>query len=368
MPEHAKIADKLTILRSLSHDAGGHSNGPQRLLTGHFSPTERELPEHPDCLAVANYLRRKRGREIINYIGLTTSETDTPIYSVGPAYLGQTYAPFMVFNDVQKPDYKIGLDLGRAGAQLPLRRGLLANIDRSRGTEAEETMDEFQQQALDLYVGGHARRAFDLEQEPAAIRDRYGRTGWGQQCLLARRLVEAGVDLVTVTLSGPETFSRPKNGDGNWDDHAVNTHIFQSLKARIGNFDRCVAGLIEDLCDRGLDQRVLVIVAGEFGRTPRITYGNRQYTGMRQPGRDHWPYAMSILFAGGGIAGGQVVGATNRNGEHPIERPVRVQDFLATIYRHLGIDYFNAQVPHSTGRPMPILASGQPIAELTART
>jgi uncharacterized protein (DUF1501 family) len=180
--------------------------------------------------------------------------------------------------------------------------------------------------------------------------------------LLARRLVEHGVDLVTVSLYGPEC-----GGAANWDDHAVNCHIFDTLKPRCENFDRCVTALIEDIYARGLDRRVLVVVTGEFGRTPRISYQVGTSSRVTQPGRDHWPRAMSILFAGGGIPGGQVIGATNRLGEHPIAREVGPRDFLATIYRHLGIDAAAVHVPDATGRPVAILPEGSPIAELTAR-
>ena len=191
---------------------------------------------------------------------------------------------------------------------------LLGQIDQRAGDPNTELMGEFQQQALDILSRPDAHRAFDLEREPAALRDRYGRTAWGQQCLIARRLVEAGVDLVTVTLCGPEA-----GGAGNnWDDHAVNCHIFDALKKRAENFDRCVTTLISDLYDRGLDGRVLVIVTGEFGHMLCISRAVGSVTKVEQPGRDHWPQAMAILFAGGGAPGGQVIGATNRRGEHPV--------------------------------------------------
>ncbi len=194
------------------------------------------------------------------------------------------------------------------------------------------------------------------------MRDRYGRTAWGQQCLLARRLVEAGVDLVTVTLAGPEA-----GGAGaNWDDHAVNCHIFDALEKRCENFDRCVSALLGDLHDRGLSERVMVVVSGEFGRTPHISRAVGSVTKVSQPGRDHWPAAMSMLFSGGGVTGGQVIGATDRLGRHPVRRQVGPWDFLATVYAHLGIDAASASVPDPTGRPVPILPEGEPIAELTA--
>lgn len=170
-----------------------------------------------------------------------------------------------------------------------------------------------------------------------------------------------GVDLVTATLNGP-LCGRTQS----WDDHAVNHHVFDAMKSRAPYFDQAVTALIEDIYQRGLDRRVMVIVAGDFGRTPRISYAADSSSGVMQPGRDHWPHAMSFLFSGGGISGGQVIGATDRRGEHAIERRVGVGDFLATVYRHLGIDAERVEIRDITGRPVPILREGKPIPELTA--
>lgn len=360
LPRHAAIADKFTLLRSLNHQAACHANGPQALMTGHHTDRQTWHPDHPDCLAIANYLRWRPNRDIPNYVGLTTAPWITPVPAIGPAYLGRIYEPFAIVNDPGRPGFRVGLEDQPDSQRLPDRRGMLHQFDRSPRSTASRNMDLFHQQALDILMGTRARRAFDLEQEPAPLRDKYGRNGWGQQCLLARRLVEAGVDLVTVTLSGQEA-----GGAANWDDHAVNCHIFDTLKPRALKFDSCVSALIEDLYDRGLDRRVLLIVTGEFGRTPRISYAVGTSSQVTQPGRDHWPQAMSILFAGGGIPGGQVIGATNRLGEYPVQRRVGPRDFLATIYRHLGIDAASVHLPDSTGRPIPILPEGAPIPELT---
>jgi hypothetical protein len=229
--------------------------------------------------------------------------------------------------------------------------------------------DAFQGQALNLLTGPAARRAFDLSLEPDRVRDRYGRNSWGQRCLLARRLVEAGVDLVTAALNGPLC-----GRVGNWDDHAVNHHVFEAMKYRAPFFDRAVAALVDDLHERGMGRRVLLVVGGDFGRTPRISYVPSSgggvasgAAGVTQPGRDHWPHAMSFLFSGGGIAEGQVVGSTDGRGEHPADRRVGVGDFLATLYRHLGIDAEHAAIREPGGRPVPLLQQhGAPIRELTA--
>ena len=221
---------------------------------------------------------------------------------------------------------------------------------------------------MNLLTGPEARRAFDLSQEHPRVRDRYGRNAWGQRCLLARRLVEAGVDLVSVALNGP-LYGRV----GNWDDHAVNHHVFDAMKYRCPFFDRAVSALVEDLHDRGLGERVLLVVGGDFGRTPKISYAASTgggvasgAEGVTQPGRDHWPHAMSFLFSGGGTAPGQVIGSTDRLGERPKDRRVGVGDFLATLYRHLGIDAEKESVRGPDGRPVPLLQQGgAPIRELT---
>jgi hypothetical protein len=203
--------------------------------------------------------------------------------------------------------------------------------------------------------------------EPDRVGDRYGRNTWGQRCLLARRLVVAGIDLVATTLNGPLC-----GRVGNWDDHAVNHHVFEAMKYRAPRFDQAVAALVEDLHDRGLDRRVLLVVGGDFGRTPRIPHAPSSgggaasgAAGVMQPGRDHWPHAMSFLFSGG-IPERRDVGVTNRRGEHPSDRRVSVGDFLATLYRHLGVDAEHAAIRDPAGRPVPLLQqTGAPIAELT---
>ena len=169
------------------------------------------------------------------------------------------------------------------------------------------------------------------------------------------------MDLVTTSLDGPLC-----GRVGNWDDHAVNHHVFDAMKLRCRYFDQAVSALIEDIYLRGLDRRVLVVVTGEFGRTPKISYAKDSASGVEQPGRDHWPRACSLLFSGGGIDGGRVVGATDRLGADVIRRRVGVRDFLATIYHHLGIDAASLTLRDRTGRPVPALPDGQPIPELTA--
>ena len=229
-----------------------------------------------------------------------------------------------------------------------------------------EAVDDFDRQALSLLTSIKAKDAFDLTQEDQKTRERYGMNQWGQQCLMARRLVEAGVEIVTTEFDGPLC-----GRVANWDDHAVNHHVFEAISYRAPFFDQAISALIEDVYARGLNKRVLVVVTGEFGRTPRISHvassGGGVASGEKgtvQPGRDHWPRANTMLFAGGGIETGQIIGKTDSRGEDPVERRVGPLDFLATLYNHLGIDGQNTAVPDLSGRPIPILARGKVIPEL----
>jgi len=246
-------------------------------------------------------------------------------------------------------------------------RARLDTIDRKFDSRRElAALDEFEVQAMTLLTNSQTKAAFDLSQEDEKTRDRYGRNSWGQQLLMARRLVEAGVDVLTTSLHGP-LCGRVQN----WDDHAVNHNVFEAMKFRAEAYDQAVTALIEDIYERGLDKRVLVVVTGEFGRTPKIEYspstgaGNASApAGTKQPGRDHWPRAFSNLWAGGGLATGRVIGATDKRGEDAVERRCGPGDFLATIYHHLGIDASQAFITDFNGRPTPIVDHGRPIAEL----
>ena len=182
---------------------------------------------------------------------------------------------------------------------------------------------------------------------------------------MARRLIEAGVTFVSVVMENPYQSGVEwlKNGTYNWDSHAVNCHLFDDLSVRLPIYDQAVTALIEDMTQRGLTERTLVIVTGEFGRTPRINEQIGTQTGVSQPGRDHWPQAMSMLTFGGGMRTGQVIGSTNSKGEHPQDRPLTPNDLWATVYHHLGIDPEYSFIDHQ-GRPMPILPFGEPIEEL----
>jgi len=373
LPRLARISDRYAILRSMAHTGGGHPSGSLQLLAGDPDPQDKLKPVYPDFMTVAHYLRPAANRKLPGYVGVNPVVRYDNFTIAGPGYLGESYAPFAVIGDPNSPSFRVpnvGVEHPGRAEQLGERVGLQKQFDALRRdldhSGVMGAMDRFEGQALDLLTSPEAARAFDLSREPDRVRDRYGRNQWGQQCLMARRLVEAGVGVVTTTFDGPLC-----GRVGNWDDHAVNHHVFDALKYRLPFFDQAVTALVEDVHDRGLGKKVLVIVTGEFGRTPRISYVASSGGGVAsgavgtvQPGRDHWPRANSLLWAGGGIAGGQVIGATDRRGEDVVERRVGPQDFLATVYHHLGIDYERATIPDFSGRPVPIVRDGKPIPEL----
>jgi uncharacterized protein (DUF1501 family) len=363
LPRHAQVAQRCTILRSLVHTGFCHDNGPRQIFSGHPITAQSPRPETPDLFAVAHLLRDDPSRPLPGYVGVN------PIPYIGAAYLGRAHEAFGVYGDPNSPQFQvpnIALKEGEAVRRLNGRMGLRQQLDQvSRRVDqaaSRRGFDAFQTQAWNVLTGPEARRAFDIGLEDSRTRDRYGRNTWGQQCLLARRLVEAGVDLVTTTLNGPLC-----GRTGSWDDHAVNHHVFDAMKKRAPLFDQAVAALIEDLHERGLDRRVLLIIGGDFGRTPRISYAPDSASGVKQPGRDHWPSATSFLFSGGGISPAQVIGATDRRGEYVTDRRIGVGDFVATVYHHLGLDAEHITIPDRNGRPVAILPEGKPIKELLAR-
>lgn len=375
LPRLATMADRLALVRSIAHSSGGHFNGSRRMLSGDFAPPDIEsrTPRAPDWMTVANALRGRQRRQLPRYVGVNPIEKYDGVPIAGPHFLGSMYSVFPVTGDPSQPNFgllEMGSDDHEKRTRIQARVELHKSLDRIRNdldvAGVMDSHDQYLQQAVDLMLSPEARVAFDLTREPQKIRERYGMHPWGQQCLLARRLVEAGVEIITTQFDGPLC-----GRVSNWDDHAVNHHVFKALQFRAPYFDQAVSTLISDLSERGLDRRVLVVVAGEFGRSPRI-YSNPSSGegvasapfGVVQPGRDHWPQAGSVLVACGGIRAGQVIGATDRLGEAPIERRLGPEDLLATIYSHLGFDPHSATLRDASGRPLPILERGSPIAGL----
>jgi hypothetical protein len=368
LPRHARVADRFTIIRSIAHAFADHGGGHKRFLTGRdpLSPVGF-VNDYPMVGSMVARVRQGHSVGVPNYIAGTDGGRDgIDVFSFGAAYLGPSTYPFMVVGDPSAPAFEVkNLSLPPAlQGRVEERLQLLGSLDAvPPGRDPAGTMgamDGLRRRAVDLVTTDTARKAFDLSREPAALRERYGMHPWGQRALLARRLVEAGASFVTMVLENPVPPGKPMPPDVvyNWDSHAVNCHLFTDAKLRLPIYDQAVTALVEDLHDRGLDKQVLLIVTGEFGRTPRISYANNR------PGRDHWPQAMSLLVSGGGLRMGQVVGSTNAKGEHPKDRPLTPNDLWATMFRHLGIDYDRTSFLDGSGRPMPILPFGEPIAEL----
>jgi hypothetical protein len=375
IPLQAKIADKFTLLRSMTHTGGGHPAGSLQMLSGDTDPRDKPKPLLPDWMTVANYLRskNKRNSPLPNYVGVNPIINYDSFTIAGPGYVNAAYSPLSISNDPSRPDFavpNVGLSnpaqVARLNERVALRRSL-DSLERSVDAAGEMgAMDQFEAQAMTLLTNPETRHAFDLSKEDKRTRESYGMHRWGQQLLLARRLVESGVEIITSCLDGPQC-----GRVGNWDDHAVNHHVFDALRFRAGAFDQAVSALIEDVHARGLHKRVLVVVSGEFGRTPKISHvassgaGEASAAaGVVQPGRDHWPRAFTNLWAGGGLQTGGVIGASDKRGEDVVENACSPHDFLATIYHHLGIDSGKETINDFAGRPTPIVPNGRPIRGL----
>jgi hypothetical protein len=361
-PQHAKLADRFSIVRSLHHEMASHNDGSIELLTGKTpakaDPTSTAKSDHPDMGMIASRSRGPRPNGLPQYIGIPQQP-----FMTRPVYLGMSHSAFATGNPALEnfAPPNLTLEGGINGTRMDDRKGLVRQLDRLRRdidqSGSIEGMDQFRQQAFQLLTSSSVASAFDLKQEPAEVRDRYGRHLWGQSCLLARRLAEAGTAVVTIDAMAP-VMGTPLYFS--WDDHANAQPGWDMAKGMIWRalyMDQAVSALIEDLYKRDLDRRILLVCVGEFGRTPRI--GNNS----GNIGRDHWPQAQSALVSGGGLKMGQVIGATTSKAEYPTERPLHPQDLLATIYRHLGIDPKSAFLDFS-GRPHPVLNSGEVIREL----
>ena len=359
-PLQAKMADRMSIIRSLHHDNGDHFAAGHWMLTGRFGSTAANLtPMYP---SLGSHITRVKGvssNGLPGYVGLPAAHAiyKYPGY-MGAAYLGEAFNPFQVNNSqrylastytaaIKPPTFLASLQdesAGRAGERVSLLKQLDQTQRKIDSTGLMESMDQYQQQALEMVSGPKAREAFDVQQEDEATRDRYGRGPWGHYTLFARRLVEAGVRFVTVDMP-------------HWDNHSG---IEKGHGAKVPVVDQAVSALLTDLIERGLLDDVIVLVMGEFGRTPRL---NKGQPGIPIPGRDHWGNAISAMIAGGGLRAGQVVGATNSKAEHPVERPLKPGNLLATVYHCLGIDPAQTFNDHS-GRPVAILDEREPIHEL----
>ncbi|WP_254508318.1 DUF1501 domain-containing protein [Anatilimnocola floriformis] len=373
LPQLAKIADKYTLIRSIAHNFADHGGGHKRFMTAR-DPKQPDgfVNDYPAVGSMIARMREHIDRGLPNYIcGTDNGRQQIDTFSLGTAYLGQQYAPFPIPGDPSAKDFKIQNVSLAADMEdrLTDRSRLLQGLDKmQRQVDTAGSMhaiDEFSTKALSMLTSPKAREAFDISKEPESIKDRYGRHAWGHRALMARRLVEAGCSFVTMVLENPYVsgVSFLKQGTYNWDSHAVNCHLFDDSLVRFPIFDKVIAALIQDLYEKGLDKKVLLVVTGEFGRTPRISNVVGSQTGVMQPGRDHWPGAMSVLVSGGGLRMGKIVGATNTKGEYPVDTPLTPNDLWATMLKHLGINQNHNFIDHQ-GRPMPLLPYGAPIADL----
>src|SRR5438105_12446382 len=359
LPMSARTMHKWAIVRSLHHHEAGHSAGDQICFTGYPAGPNPDENIHPSCGSIVSKQLGRHSLHLPAYVMIPRMVPGT-----GPAYLGVAHKPFETLADPARPGPFVvpnfamphGITVEGVGSRRQLLHSfdtIRQEVDRSGQMDA---LDRFQQRAWDIVTSPEARRAFDLDSEPAAVRERYGfmpaydpkasnRCGapaWSQRILLARRLVEAGVRLVTVDLRW-------------WDTHVKG---FESLRdGFLPRFDRAYSALIEDLEQRGLLSSTLVIAWGEFGRTPKVN---------NDAGRDHYPNVFSAALAGGPVQGGRVVGSSDAKGAFPKANPKTPQDVLATLYHHLGIDT-QAQYLNGSGRPIPVLPGGKPNEQLSCK-
>lgn len=350
LPRLASMMNKLAVIRSVRHNQGNHGAGNHYMMTG----APPRIPVgcgafvsfHPSMGSVAAYERGiKEGMP--SYFTMPSMTR-----SGGPNFLGANYAPFVVGGSPNADKFRlrdVALPQGLTDERFHERRDLRSIVDRfvrvtdRAAADPAVALDQVYQQGYDLVTSSAAQAAFDIHREDDKMREAYGRNEFGQRVLLARRLVEAGVPFVTIN-------------DGGWDHHS---DIFPRMRKTLPEIDNALATLLTDLEDRGLLDSTMVIMLGEFGRTPKIS----TLAGSDTPGRDHWANAMSILFAGCGTPGGQIIGATDRNGYAACERILSPENFVSTVYRKLGID--PDQIYHApNGRPVHLVSDPKPIAEL----
>jgi hypothetical protein len=357
LPRLARLAHLLTVVRSMTHTAINHNTATYTVTTGQpaprdliaFTPSENDFPH---LGAQVTYKSPVRG-PLPTAVSLPDPVTDGPYPTPGQngGFLGAGPAPFRVLGDPNDDDFRVD-GLSGEPERLAGRQELLKSLDRRPGKLASdpgaEQFDQHQRRALALLTSDQTRRAFDIGREPDPVRQRYGRHKYGQALLLARRLVEAGVRLVTVYWGG-----KVNNPDPHWDTHFNNNRRLK--EELLPPFDQCFSAFLEDLRARGLLETTLVIATGEFGRTPR--FGQFTGNGVDQTGRDHWARCYSLLLAGGPAPGGRVLGRSDRLAAYPTDDPYTPQDLCATVLNALGVnpadevnDAFGRRVPLSTGR------------------
>jgi hypothetical protein len=356
IPSIAREAHRLAIVRSVTHPDNTHTVAMHYMLTGHRhlqpATNPRNKPtDFPTFGAVFQYLEPARGRlpsgVSLNAPANQVSANNHIFPGFFAGFLGSAHDPLFVAQDPSKPDFSPFPTVeGTEAQRLQSRRSLLDDLDHQRRaldrSVSGRALDKHFERAFNLVTSPDARRAFDLSGENDRLRDRYGRNHFGQALLLARRLVEAGVRLVTVNWARDDAF---------WDTHADN---FRMLKnTLLPPFDLGFSALLEDLVQRGMLDDTLVVCLGEFGRTPQINGG---------AGRDHWAACNSVVLAGGGVRGGQIYGASDRNAAYPALKPISPDDLAATLYHALGVDHHLTLHDH-LGQEH-VLSHGNPLLDL----
>ena len=356
LPQCGKIQDKWSIIRSLYHNNAGHSAGDQIVFTGYNPGPDPNINVHPSCGSIVSEQLGHLTPELPGYVMIPRQVPGTDA-----AYLGAAHKPFETISDPAIPGafrmQNFTLQESISNSRFINRRALLRDFDTmKRGLDATGQMDSittFQQRAYDILTSDKARNAFDIESESTDVRERFGfvdkynpmdprrcsASAFNQRFLLARRLVEAGVRLVTVDCRW-------------WDTHVEG--IDSMVNGFLPRWDQAYSALIEDLDQRGLLDTTLVLGWGEFGRTPRVNKDN---------GRDHYPNVFSACIAGGRIQGGRVIGSSDAKGAFPKDNPIQPQDVLATVYDHLGVNPNKDYLDHA-GRPIKALPFGRTLTEL----
>lgn len=347
LPKMARQMDKIALVRSFSHFDGNHSTADHYVLTGRpvragFNSGLKPNNQHPAHGAAISRVLGPRG-SVPPYVCLPSMHS-----SAGSSFLGPSAAPFVVNADPNSPNFSVPdlvPPLTIDASRFQSRSALRYEVDRFqhsaevRANSTAQMLTTYQQKAFDLMTSPEAKTAFEIDREPQTLREEYGRTSLGQCCLMARRLVEAGVRCVTIEHT-------------NWDTHYAQ---FPGLKNDLlPQLDGAVAGLFRDLADRGILDRTFVLVTGEFGRTPKVN---------NRAGRDHWPAVCTLIMGGAGIRGGRIVGASNALAEKPATEPVSPEDLAATMFKQLGIDP-KSEIHAMDGRPHLIVNRGRVIQEL----
>jgi len=374
MPWLAQQADKYTLIRSMSYTPQGlfnHTAAIYQMLTGYppdkVSPSGQLEPPSPrDFPNIGCHLGRFKPptEPMLPFVELPRPLQESAVVGKGGAagFLGKAYDPYRFYQDPNKPikveDLTLRADVPpeRLRDRFFLRKGIEGSMKDLEKAVSSYALDEHYQKAYDLVLSGKARSAFDLEQEPASVRDRYGRTTFGQGCLMARRLIEAGTRV--VQLNWPAVANGNPEVDS-WDTHAANFRPLKHLHCPV--LDRGLSALVEDMGQRGLLKETLLVAVGEFGRSPRLgvsTSGNSN----APDGRDHWPYCYTALVAGGGLRGGELYGESDKQGSSPVKDPVHPTDLVATVYYTMGIDP-SMEVLNDLKQPRP-LVYGSPLTRL----